>query len=118
MDTRAQATLTIAGTSVTVDAGPVIYRYADPARGEQRRPVAVVPAINALLDDEVEYARSDVAFTRKYNVRLHSATDTPRSVTVTLSAPGLTVDRLRAAAIRPRQTRIQRVVAQSTGTMR
>ena len=92
MDTHARAILRIAGTIVTADVGPVVYRYADPARGEQRRPVSVVPAISALFDSEVEYARAGVALDRTYNVRLHSSSNSPRSVSVELSAPGLVVD--------------------------
>ena len=86
-DTHSRAVLRIAGVPVTVDAGPVVYRYADPARGEQRRPVAAVPGISVLFDAEVEYARADVPFERTYNVHLHNASAAARSVTVTLAAP-------------------------------
>ena len=91
-DTHARAVLRIAGVVLPVDAGPVIYRFADPARGEQRRPVSAVPGISALFDSEVEYVRAAVPFTRTYHVRLYSASAAARGVTVTLSAPGLTVD--------------------------
>ena len=86
-DTHARVTLHIAGVPISVDAGPVIYRYADPARGEQRRPVAAVPKISVLLDAEVEYARAGVPFERSYSVRLRNATAAARGVNVTLTTP-------------------------------
>ena len=86
-DTHARVTLHIAGVPISVDAGPVIYRYADPARGEQRRPVAAVPKISVLLDAEVEYARAGVPFERDYSVRLRNATAAARGVNVTLTTP-------------------------------
>ncbi len=94
-DTQVQVQLRIAGVPFVVDAGPVVYRYADPARGEQRRPVAAVPAVSVLLDNEVEYARANVPFERTYNVHLHNADAAARSVTVQLAVPrGLTLDSL------------------------
>ena len=86
-DTHAIAALRIAGVPVRVDAGAIVYRFADPARGERRRPVSAVPPVSLLFDSEVEYARAGVAFERTYNVRLHNASAAARSVTVTLSVP-------------------------------
>ena len=102
-DTHARADLRIAGVAVRVDAGPVVYRYADPARGELRRPVSVVPGLSVLLDDDVEYARANVPFVRSWNVRLHNASASPRGVSVSLVAPQqLAVDSLvRRVAIEP-----------------
>ena len=48
----------------TVRTGPIVYRFADPARGEVRRPVATVPEITVLLQHEVEYARANAPFDR------------------------------------------------------
>jgi LmbE family N-acetylglucosaminyl deacetylase len=102
-DTHALVSLEITGAPVTVDVGPVVYRYADPARGEQRRPVAAVPELSVLFDAEVEYARAGVPFERTYNVHLHNASATARGVMVELSAPPtLKVDSLvRRVAIEP-----------------
>jgi len=102
-DTRAQASLTIAGTPVVVTAAPVIYRVADPARGEVRKPLAAVPPLSVLFDDEVEYARAGVPFDRAYTVHLQSASSSPSSVSVTLAPPaGLTGDSLlRRVALQP-----------------
>jgi hypothetical protein len=102
-DTHVSARLLIAGVPVLVDATPVVYRFADPARGEQRRPVAAVPGVSVLFDSEVEYARAGVAFERTYNVRLHNASAAARGVTVELSTPkGLKVDSLvRRVAVQP-----------------
>ena len=92
-ETHTRVALRIAGVPVVVDAGPVIHRFADPARGEQRRPVAAVPAISLLFDAEVEYARVGTSLDREYTLRVGSAASRPRAVTVELSLPkGLTTD--------------------------
>jgi LmbE family N-acetylglucosaminyl deacetylase len=92
-DSYARVALRIAGVPVTVDAGPIVHRFADPARGEQRRPLAAVPPIEITLDGEVQYARSGVALDRLFDVHVSSATPTPRSVSVTLTLPaGLRAD--------------------------
>jgi LmbE family N-acetylglucosaminyl deacetylase len=103
VDPRARAWLRVAGASFATDVMPIVYRYADPARGERRRPIAAVPAINVLLDDEVEYARAGVPFDRVYSVHLRSTTTTPRGVSVALTLPaGLRADSLvRRAALEP-----------------
>ncbi len=102
-DTHARADLRIAGVSVSVDAGPVVYRYADPARGELRRPVSIVPGLSVLLDDDVEYARANVPLVRSWTVRLHNASASARGVSVSLGVPPqLTVDSVvRRVAIEP-----------------
>jgi hypothetical protein len=102
-DTHTRVALRIAGTSFVADGGPVVYRYADPARGERRLPVASVLPISLLFEDEVEYARTDVPITRDFTLRVRSASSTPRSVTVQLSLPaGLTTDSLvRRVALEP-----------------
>jgi LmbE family N-acetylglucosaminyl deacetylase len=102
-DTHTRVKLHIAGVPITVDAGPVVYRYADPARGEQRRPVAAVPKVSVLLDAEVEYARAGVPFERSYSVRLHNATAAARGVSVTLATPAqLKIDSMtRRVAMEP-----------------
>jgi LmbE family N-acetylglucosaminyl deacetylase len=92
-DSYTRVALRIAGVPVTVDAGPIVHRFADPARGEQRRPLAAVPPISVTLDGEVQYARTGVAMDRRFDVHIASATTTPRSVTLTLTLPaGLRAD--------------------------
>jgi LmbE family N-acetylglucosaminyl deacetylase len=92
-DSYARATLRIAGVPVTVDAGPIVHRFADPARGERRQPLAAVPPISVVLDGEIQYARAGVAIDRRFDVHVGSATTASRSVTVTLTLPaGLRAD--------------------------
>jgi hypothetical protein len=102
-DSRARVALRIDGVSFTTEASPVVYRVADPARGELRRPVAAVPAISVLFDDEVEYARAGAPFDRTYSVHVQSSTSAPRGVSVTLALPaGLRADStVRRAALAP-----------------
>jgi hypothetical protein len=102
-DSRAQVTLRIADVPVTVDAAPIIYRYADPARGERRHPLAAVPPLSVMLEGEVAYARAGVPFDRLYHVQLKSASSAPRGATLELTLPqGLRADSaIRRVALDP-----------------
>ena len=92
-NTHAQAALVVAGVPVTVDASPVIYRFADPAQGEVRRPLTSVPPISVRFDGELELARAGVPINRAFVVHVKSATDVPKPITLSVTAPrGLTVD--------------------------
>jgi LmbE family N-acetylglucosaminyl deacetylase len=82
-----EATVRIANVPVTVHSGPIVYRFADPARGEVRRPIATIPEVSLLMQREVEYARASALFDRTMLVYVHSGASTPRTVTVTLNLP-------------------------------
>lgn len=89
----ARVRLRIDGVPVVADVHPIVYRYADPARGERQRPVAAVPAITLLLDREVEYARANTPLDRALRVRVQSAATDEREVRVSLVLPrGLAAD--------------------------
>src|SRR6185503_17983046 len=89
----AETNVRIDGVPVPVRVGPIVYRYADPARGEVRRPVATIPEISVLLQHEVEYARANTAFDRTMLVYVHSAATTARDIDVSLALPeGLKAD--------------------------
>jgi LmbE family N-acetylglucosaminyl deacetylase len=102
-DSGADVVLRIAGVEVPVRTGPIVYRHADPARGEVRRPIATVPEISVLLQHEVEYARANAPFERTVIVSLHSASPSPRDVDVALSVPrGAKADTaVRHASLKP-----------------
>jgi LmbE family N-acetylglucosaminyl deacetylase len=102
-ETHTRVSLRIGGESFVADAGPVVYRYADPARGEQRRPVASVLPISLLFEDEIQYARTGVTLNRDYTLLVRSSTAAARSATITLSLPdGLAGDSLvRHVALEP-----------------
>ena len=63
-DSGVEVGLRIGGVPITVRTGPIVYRYADAALGEVRRPVSTVPEISVLLEHEVEYARANAPFDR------------------------------------------------------
>ncbi len=72
---------------------PIVYRYADPVRGEVQRPLATAPAISITLDNASELARANTSLERFFNVTLRSAKLAPMRVTVALTLPrGLTAD--------------------------
>lgn len=93
MDSGIETNVRVNGVPVPVRVGPIVYRYADPARGEVRRPVATIPEISVLLEHEVEYARANTPFDRSVLVYVHSAATTERTVDVSLALPaGLKAD--------------------------
>ncbi|HYD53462.1 MAG TPA: PIG-L family deacetylase, partial [Gemmatimonadaceae bacterium] len=85
--------LDIQGATIHADAGPIVHRVADPARGEIRREVAVVPPISVLLERGVEYMRATAPVRRQVRVHLTSALGTPWTGRVELQLPpGLRAD--------------------------
>lgn len=82
----------IAGAGATLDAGEIVYRYADPVLGEQNRPVGGVPPITIALDRTLEYVRANVELDRRLRVTLRSYTTQPRTLRFrTLLPPGVRV---------------------------
>jgi LmbE family N-acetylglucosaminyl deacetylase len=72
---------------------PIVYRIADPIRGDVSRPLAYVPEISLTLDRAIEYAPARTPLVRQLRVELRSAATTPRDVRVSLRLPmGLDAD--------------------------
>ena len=72
---------------------PVVYRYADPLRGDVSRPLAFVPELSVTLDRAVEYAPARTPLVRQLRVEVRSAATVSRDVRVSLRLPnGLRVD--------------------------
>lgn len=89
------ALLQVGGVTVPVTS-PVVYRYADPIRGEVARPIAGAPAVTLLLDDAVSYAPANAPIERTLRVHVRSHGATAREVDVELVLPqGLAVDSAR-----------------------
>jgi LmbE family N-acetylglucosaminyl deacetylase len=85
-----------AGIPIFQYEAPVVRRFADPVRGEVRRPVAFVPEISVLLDRTVEFARANVPLDRDVRVNLRASATVRRDVSVQLRPPfGLDVDSTR-----------------------
>ncbi|HTR78139.1 MAG TPA: hypothetical protein VMH39_08510, partial [Gemmatimonadaceae bacterium] len=85
--------LTVGGVPVTTTVAPIVYRFADPARGEVDHPVVGVPRVSVLLEHEVEYARANLPFDRYYRVYLQSGLTAVDTVRVRLVLPeGLGAD--------------------------
>jgi LmbE family N-acetylglucosaminyl deacetylase len=66
---------------------PLVLRVANPARGEEERPLAVLPPISVTLDREVGYARANAPVDRELRVTLRSAYEHPRDISVRLELP-------------------------------
>jgi LmbE family N-acetylglucosaminyl deacetylase len=87
----AHVTVNINGTDVTLDQ-PVQYRYADPARGEIRREINVVPPVSVTVDKSLLVAPLNSGIDRrKLNVTVRSNSMTPVSGKVELTASTFTV---------------------------
>lgn len=90
--TLVEARLEIAGQSVSVSA-PVVYRYADPIKGDQQVPVSAVPGITVNLASAMEYIRAGVPVERLVPVRLQSSYPHDAKVAIRLELPeGLKAD--------------------------
>ncbi|MDQ2932339.1 MAG: PIG-L family deacetylase, partial [Gemmatimonadota bacterium] len=82
-------------TAAGVYRSPLVLRVANLARGEEERPLAIVPAISVTLDGAVAYARANAPLDREVRVTLRSAFVTARDATVRLELPhGLDADTL------------------------
>ncbi|HJR42887.1 MAG TPA: PIG-L family deacetylase [Gemmatimonadaceae bacterium] len=90
--TRAAVTLASGGMRFAVDV-PVIFRFADPVRGEVARPLTTEPAITLGMEQTVMLAPAAGSLDRMLTVRVRSAVPGERAVRVSLRLPrGLTAD--------------------------
>lgn len=72
---------------------PVVYRYADPLRGEINRPIAGAPAVAVEVEHTVEYAPANAPIQRPMQVTVRSASSAERTVGLSLALPsGLVAD--------------------------
>ena len=91
---NARTRLTIAGVLVDVVV-PVVYRYADPVKGDQQVAVNAVPGITIGVGNVLEYIRAGVPVQRDFEVRILSAYQGPVDVLVQIELPpGLKADSL------------------------
>ncbi|HEX2781402.1 MAG TPA: hypothetical protein VHM30_18005, partial [Gemmatimonadaceae bacterium] len=74
---------------------PIVYRYADPVRGEIQRPVQVVPPVSLTLGTTAEYVRAGAPVQRVLHAELRSGSAKPQTVKLEVVAPA----GLRAAPI-------------------
>ncbi|MBA3891413.1 MAG: PIG-L family deacetylase, partial [Gemmatimonadaceae bacterium] len=89
----AVAELEVAGVQVRAPVQPIVFKYADPSKGEIRRPVAIVPAVTLLFENQVEYLPANRPVERRVRVAVQSASDRERIVSVALKLPlGLRAD--------------------------
>lgn len=72
---------------------PVVYRRADPVRGDVSRPLAAVPAVSLTLDQTTTMLPANVPLDQTVRVTLRSGATRPQEVRVRLALPaGLTAD--------------------------
>ena len=84
--------LMIGGERVIARA-PIVYRYADPVRGEIQHPLAIVPAIAVTLESAHEYAKAGTPIDRVLRAELRSGRALEQRVQLIVNAPpGLRAD--------------------------
>jgi LmbE family N-acetylglucosaminyl deacetylase len=87
---------------------PVVFRFADPVRGDVQRALAVVPAIDLTLDRATEYLPAGERVQRTVGVRVRSASVQPREVRVRAELPrGLRADTMtHVVTLQPFESRV------------
>lgn len=94
-ESNVEVTLKIGFATVTVDAGPIIYRFSDPVLGQQERPVSGVPALTLKFDRGLEWMPADKAIDRRITLTLTSHSDTKKEYGWRMEYPqGLKLDSL------------------------
>ncbi len=78
--------LEVGGERLLVSA-PVVYRFADPVRGEIQRPVAVVPPVSVTLEHTTGYARAGAAVDRVARAELRSGRNVEQRVVIRVRTP-------------------------------
>jgi LmbE family N-acetylglucosaminyl deacetylase len=98
-----QVTVVIEAAGETIPlTAPVVFRFADPVRGELNRPLSEVPAVSITLDREVALVRANAPIAFPVRVTLRTASTEARAVTVALRLPaGLSADSATRAATVP-----------------
>ena len=92
IDPFARVDGTVGGVPFQVDE-PLLFRFADPVKGEIARPIAIVPAVSVTVDQPIQYVPANRLFDRIVRVQLRSAGNHARTVRVSLQLPhGLTAD--------------------------
>jgi len=84
--------ITIGGERIVARA-PIVFRYADPVRGEIQHPLAVVPAIAVTLESAHEFAKAGTPIDRVLRAELRSGRALEQRVQLIVNTPpGLRAD--------------------------
>lgn len=73
-------TLTVSGTTVSTDLGPVIYRYADPVVGLQNRALGGIPDVTLGFNRGLDWLPRNKPLDRVIRVAVKSHSDRPQNV--------------------------------------
>ncbi|MFM9903944.1 MAG: PIG-L family deacetylase [Pyrinomonadaceae bacterium] len=85
----AHVKINLGGTDIILDQ-PVQYRFADPARGELRREVNLVPPVSVAISKDVEIIPlGGAASSRRVAVQITNNTAAPIPVTLAATDPGI-----------------------------
>ncbi|MBI1809131.1 MAG: PIG-L family deacetylase [Gemmatimonadetes bacterium] len=94
-ETDAALTLGIAGATVDIALGPIVYKFVDRVLGEERHPAGGVPPVTMAFDDGLEWVQAGKPIDRRIRLSLKSYAQGPRTLSFRLvSPPGVRVDSL------------------------
>lgn len=86
-------TFEIAGETIPINAGPLVYRAADPLLGVQDHPLGGVPPVTINFDGILEYVPAMKPIDRYMRIALQSFADSPRTFALKVFGPqGLRID--------------------------
>jgi hypothetical protein len=103
--TDVRLTIELGGVSVVVNAGPVVFRVADPLLGIQDRPMSGVPPVTIEFDRNLEWFPAKKPINRFLRMTLKSFSDNPQSFSFQALVPaGVKVDSLpKSMTLEPRE---------------
>lgn len=86
-ESNVEVTLKVGFATVTVNAGPIVYRFSDPVLGQQDRPVSGVPPLTLKFDRGLEWMPANKAIDRRITLTLTSHSDTRKEYSWRLQFP-------------------------------
>ncbi|MDA1080830.1 MAG: PIG-L family deacetylase [Gemmatimonadetes bacterium] len=82
-----RVTLEVAGVSAVVNAGPLVYRTADPLLGVQDRPLGGVPPVTLEFDRNLEWMPAGKPIDRMLRLTVKSFSDSEQTFALVVVAP-------------------------------
>ena len=91
--TNIRVTASIAGQTITMDAGQVMFHSSDPLLGEQNRPIGGVPAVTLAFDRGLEWMVANKPLDHMMRVTVKSFASSPRTFSFKVVSPaGVRID--------------------------
>ena len=97
-ETDVSLTLGVAGATVDLALGPIVYKYIDRVLGEVRHPAGGAPPVTLAFDEGLEWVQAGKPIDRLLRLTIKSYAQGPRTLSFALvSPPGVKIDSLPAS---------------------